>query len=73
MWLESYSLAPAGHFLVWSSFDDLDFIERARVAGFSVTRKYIPFPNRLDQAHLLYVLSREPLSEAERDRAGLVS
>lgn len=67
------SLAPAGHFLVWSSFDDLDFIERARVAGFSVTRKYIPFPNRLDQAHLLYVLSREPLSEAERDRAGLVS
>jgi hypothetical protein len=39
--------------------------------GFSVTRKSIPFPNRPDPAHVLYVLSREPLSSAERDRADL--
>jgi spermidine synthase len=65
------SLAPSGHLLLWSGFEDLTFVERARAVGFSVTRKSIPFPNRPDQAHVLYVLSREPLSSAERDRAGL--
>ncbi|MDR3532641.1 MAG: hypothetical protein P4L90_19075 [Rhodopila sp.] len=65
------SLAPSGHLLLWTGFEDLPFVERARAVGFSVTRKSIPLPNRPDQAHLLYVLSREPLSSADRDRVGL--
>jgi len=65
------SLAPAGHLLLWSGFEDLAFVARARAAGFSVTRQTIPLPNRSDQAHVLYVLSREPLSPADRDRVGL--
>lgn len=65
------SLAPSGHLLLWSGFEDLNFVERARAAGFSVARQSIPLPNRLDQAHVLYVLSREPLSPADRDRLGL--
>jgi spermidine synthase len=65
------SLAPSGHLLLWSGFEDLAFVERARAVGFSVTRKSIPLPNRPDQVHVLYVLSREPLSCADRDRLGL--
>jgi spermidine synthase len=65
------SLAPAGHLLLWAGFEDGDFVERARAAGFSVTRQSLSLPNRSDQAHVLYVLSRAPLSAAERDRVGL--
>lgn len=65
------SLTPSGHLLLWSGFEDLNFVERARAVGFSVARQYIPFPNRSDQAHVLYVLSREPLSPPDRDRVGL--
>jgi spermidine synthase len=66
-----HSLAPSGHLLLWSGFEDLDFIEQARAVGFWITRRSIPLPNRTDQAHVLYVLSREPLSQADRDRTGL--
>jgi spermidine synthase len=65
------SLAPSGHLLLWTGFEDLTFVERARAVGFSFTRKSIPLPNRPDQVHVLYVLSREPLSYADRDRLGL--
>ncbi len=65
------SLAPSGHLLLWVGFEDLGFVTRARVAGFAVTRQCIALPNRLDQAHVLYVLSREKLSSAERERVGL--
>ena len=65
------SLAPSGRLLLWSGFEDFDFVERARAAGFSVTWQYIPFPNRSDHSHVLYVLSRKPLSAADRDRFGL--
>jgi spermidine synthase len=65
------SLAPSGHLLLWAGFEDLAFVERARAVGFSVTRKFIPLPNRPDQVHVIYVLSREPLSCADRDRVGL--
>ncbi|HME22418.1 MAG TPA: hypothetical protein VKI44_13930 [Acetobacteraceae bacterium] len=65
------SLARSGHLLLWTGFEDSNFIERARAADFSVTRQSIPLPNRSDQAHALYVLSREPLSSADRDRTGL--
>jgi spermidine synthase len=65
------SLAPAGHLLLWSGFEDPAFVERARAVSFSVTRQSMPLPNRTDQAHLLYVLSREPLSSPDRDRVGL--
>ena len=59
------SLAPSGHLLLWAGFEDLDFVARARAAGFSVTRQSIALPNRPDQAHVLYVLSREPLSSTD--------
>jgi spermidine synthase len=65
------SLAPRGHLLLWSGFEDPDFVERARLAGFSVTRQFVAIPNRADQAHVLYVLSQEPLSAVDRDRTGL--
>lgn len=65
------SLAPAGHLLLWAGLEDRDFVARARAAGFSVTRQSLSLPNRSDQAHVLYVLSRAPLSAAERDRVGL--
>ena len=65
------SLTPSGHLLLWAGFEDASFVERARAVGFSVTRGAILLPNRPDQAHLLYVLSREPLSFADRDRVGL--
>jgi spermidine synthase len=67
------SLTPSGHLLLWTGFEDLTFIARARAVGFSVTRQSIPFPHRPDQAHVLYVLSREPLSLADRDRFALSS
>ena len=59
------SLAPSGHLLLWAGFEDLDFVARARAAGFSVTRQSIALPNRPDQAHVLYVLPREPLSSTD--------
>jgi spermidine synthase len=65
------SLAHAGHLLLWSSFQAPDFVARARAVGFSVTRHIQPLPNRPDQAHTLYVLSRQPLSPADRARFGL--
>jgi len=65
------SLAPRGHLLLWSGFEDLGFVERAGAAGFCVAQQFVGLPNREDQAHVLYVLSREPLSSAERDRIGL--
>jgi spermidine synthase len=65
------SLVLSGHLLLWTGFEDLVFVKRARAVGFSVTRKSIPLPNRPDQVHVLYVLSREPLSSADRDRVGL--
>ncbi|MCW3475500.1 polyamine aminopropyltransferase [Limobrevibacterium gyesilva] len=65
------SLAPSGHLLLWTSFEDLNFVERARTVGLSVTRQSLPLPNRSDQAHVLYVLSRQPLSSVDRERLGL--
>jgi spermidine synthase len=65
------SLAPSGHLLLWSGFEDLNFVDRARAAGFSVAQQSIPFPNRSDQVHVLYVLSRQPLSAADGERVGL--
>jgi spermidine synthase len=65
------SLAPRGHLLLWSGFEDLNFVERAGAVGLHVTRRSVPLPNRLDEAHVLYVLSREPLSSADRGRVGL--
>jgi len=59
------SLAPSGHLLLWAGFEDLNFVERARAARFSVTQQSIPFPNRSDQGHAIYVLSRQPLSAVD--------
>ena len=65
------SLAPSGHLLLWSGFEDLGFVERAGAVGFSVTWRFVGFPDRVDEAHVLYVLSRKPLSSADRGRVGL--
>jgi spermidine synthase len=65
------SLAPGGHLLLWTSFEDLDFVARADAAGFSVTWQSLSLPNRSDEAHLLYALSRTPLVAAERRRLRL--
>lgn len=65
------SLAPSGHLLLWSGCENLRFADRARATGLSVTRQSIALPNRSDQAHVLYVLSRQPLSAADRDCFGL--
>ena len=65
------SLAPAGHLLLWTSFEDAGFVARAGAAGFAFTRQSISLPNRPDQAHAIYVLSRAALPAAERNRLGL--
>ncbi len=53
------SLTPAGHVLLWSGFEDPDFAARACAVGFSMGRVSVGLPNRSDQAHVVYVLSRE--------------
>jgi spermidine synthase len=67
------SLTPSGHLLLWAGFEDPSFVHRARAAGFSATKQTVPFPVRSDQAHVLYVLSRQPISMADRERLGLVT
>jgi len=64
-------LATSGHLLLWTGFEDREFIGRACAAGFSVTLQSIPLPNRTDQAHVVYVLSRERLSRDDCDQLGL--
>lgn len=61
------SLAASGHLLLWAGFEDREFVARACAVGFSIARGYVTLPNRPDQAHVLYVLSRERLSSAERE------
>ena len=65
------SLALSGHLLLWTGFEDLAFVERARAIGFSVARKPIPLPNRPDQVYVFYVLSLQPLHPAAPDRVDL--
>lgn len=65
------SLAPSGHLLLWSGFEDPGFAGRAEAAGFSVTLQHVPFPGRGEASHVLYVLSREPVGPAECDRLKL--
>jgi len=67
------SLAPSGHLLLWAGFEDPSFVDRAHAAGFSATQQTVPFQVRPDQAHVLYVLSRQPISTGDRDRFGLVT
>jgi len=67
------SLAPSGHLMLWAGFEDPGFVHRAQAAGFSATHQTVPFPSRLDQAHVLYVLSRQPISTQDRNRFGLVT
>jgi spermidine synthase len=59
------SLAASGHLLLWAGFEDQKFVARACAVGFSVTRGYVTLPNRPDQAHVLYVLSREKPSSGD--------
>jgi len=67
------SLAPSGHLLLWAGFEDPSFVDRVRAAGFSATQQTVPFQVRPDEAHVLYVLSRQPISAGDRDRFGLVT
>ena len=61
------SLSPGGHLLLWSGFEDPGFVARAVAVGFSVARHAVALPNRADQAHVLYVLSRDALPAGDRE------
>jgi spermidine synthase len=65
------SLAAGGHLLLWSGFEDPDFVAHARTVGFAVAWQSVTLPNRPDQAQVLYVLSREKLSSDVRGCVGL--
>jgi spermidine synthase len=54
------SLKPGGVLLVWSAFEDPDFVERARAAGFAPDRLPVRPPGRDEPVHSLYVLSAPP-------------
>jgi spermidine synthase len=64
------SLAAAGHLLLWSGFEDLGFVAWAEGVGFSVVRARVALPNRSDEGHVVYVLSRVGLSAGERELVG---
>ncbi|MDR3437838.1 hypothetical protein [Telmatospirillum sp.] len=55
------SLKPSGILMVWSSFEDPAFEERARSVGFSVRVLPISIAGRPGPFHHIFVLSRDPL------------
>lgn len=56
------SLSPSGILLVWSSFEDPAFEERARSVGFSVTVRPIAVADRPGPFHYIFILSRKPFA-----------
>ncbi len=52
------SLRPAGVLLVWSSFEDPAFEDRARAAGFTVTVRPIAIAGRPEPFHYIFILAR---------------
>lgn len=65
------ALAPDGILMVWSAFEDPDFVARARSAGFSPARLPVFRPGRTEPFHVVYVLPASPFSQDELGRFGL--
>lgn len=65
------ALAPDGILMVWSAFEDPDFVGRARSAGFFPAWLPVFRPGRTEPFHLVYVLSATPFRQDELDRFGL--
>ncbi|WP_051248717.1 hypothetical protein [Inquilinus limosus] len=65
------ALKPGGILLVWSGFEDPDYVARARSAGFSPARLPVLRPGGAEPFHVIYVLSASPLAQDELDRFGL--
>ncbi|WP_052121354.1 spermidine synthase [Inquilinus limosus] len=65
------ALAPDGMLMVWSAFEDPDFVDRARSIGFVPARLPVFRPGRAEPFHLVYVLSATPFRQDELDRFGL--
>ena len=65
------ALTPDGILMVWSAFEDPEFVGRARSAGFSPASLPVFRPGRAEPFHLVYVLSASPFLPGELDRFGL--
>jgi spermidine synthase len=65
------ALAPDGILMVWSAFEDPDFLARARSAGFFPAWLPVFRPGRAEPFHLVYVLSATPFTPDELDSFGL--
>ncbi len=52
------SLKPGGHLLLWSSFEDAGFVERAGAAGFVVAVEPVIMAGRAEPFHFIYVLTK---------------
>jgi len=65
------ALTPDGILMVWSAFEDPDFIARARSAGFFPASLPVFRAGRAEPFHLVYVLSAWPFPPDELDRLGL--
>ncbi|MFE0756842.1 hypothetical protein ACFW16_22965 [Inquilinus sp. NPDC058860] len=65
------ALKADGILMVWSAFEDRDFVARARSAGFSPASLPVFRPGRAEPFHLVYVLSASPFLPDELDRFGL--
>lgn len=65
------ALAPDGVLMVWSAFEDPDFVDRARSTGFVPAWLPVFRPGRAEPFHLVYVLSAVPFRQDELDRLGL--
>lgn len=65
------ALKADGILMVWSAFEDPEFVGQARSAGFSPASLPVFRPGRAEPFHLVYVLSASPFPPGEFDRFGL--
>jgi spermidine synthase len=64
-------LKPDGALLLWSAFEDPGFVDRARAAGFAVTRRPVARAPDDGPFHVIYVLSRSAIPDHDLDGFGL--
>jgi spermidine synthase len=65
------ALKADGILMVWSAFEDSEFVGRARSAGFSPASLPVFRPGRAEPFHLVYVLSASPFFPDELARFSL--
>lgn len=65
------ALKADGILMVWSAFEDPDFVARAQSIGFFPVRLPVFRAGRAEPFHLVYVLSAMPFRQDELDRFGL--